>query len=90
MNTWPLSVDSGTLSCVELGGQGKEREFAVVFTTEDGTQFALNGTAEHTGRYQPGNQIYAPGVFSPNPDPDATSLIGYGLSLCPHYRPGEF
>jgi hypothetical protein len=61
---------------VELGGQGKVREFPVVFTTEDGTQYALNGTAEHTRRDQPGIQIYAPGVYDPAPDPDATYLIG--------------
>jgi hypothetical protein len=89
MNTWPLSVDSGTLSCVELRRHGK-RDFAVVFATEDGSQSALNGSAEHTGRFQPGIEIYVPGVYSPNPSPDATSLIGYGLNLCPHYRPGRW
>ena len=89
-NIWPLSVESGTLSCVELDGQGERQDFAVVFTTDDGTQYALNGTAENTGRYQLGRQIYVPGVYSPSPRPDATSLIGYGLRLCPHYRPGDF
>jgi hypothetical protein len=72
---------------VELGSQG-ERDFAVVFTTEDGTQYALNGSAEHTGRYQPGVKIYLPGVYNSSPTPNATFLIGYGLRLCPHYRPG--
>ena len=86
-NTWPLSVDSGTLSCVEVRGHGK-RDFAVVFTTEDGIPYALNGSAEHTGRYRPGIEIYLPGVYNTNPSPDATYLIGYGLQLCPHYRPG--
>ena len=80
-NIWPLSVESGTLSCVELEGQGERQDFAVVFTTDNGAQYALNGTAENTGRYQPGRQIYAPGVYSPSPKPDATSLIGYGLKL---------
>jgi hypothetical protein len=75
---------------VELEGQDRKRAFAVVFTTEDGVQYALNGTAEHTGRYQPGVKIYTPGVYSPQPDPLASGLIGYGLSLCPHYRPEDF
>jgi hypothetical protein len=64
----------------------KQTDFAVVFTTADGVQYALNGTAEHTGRYQPGMEIYLPGVYNTNPTPNATSLIGYGLRLCPHYR----
>jgi hypothetical protein len=86
-NIWPLSADSGILSCVELKGD-RQRDFAVVFTTEDGTQYALNGTAEHTGRYQPGMEIYLPGVYDTSPIPDASILIGYGLRLCPHHRPG--
>jgi hypothetical protein len=85
-NIWPLSADSGTLSCVEVEQHGK-KDFAVVFTTEDGTQYALNGIAENTGRYHPGHEIYLPGVYNPQPSPNATSLIGYGLRLCPHYRP---
>ena len=88
-NSWPLSVDAGTVSCVEFRRHGK-RDFAVVFTTEDGAHYALNGSAEHAGRYRPGVEIYLPGVYNPNPSPDATGLIGYGLSLCPHYRPGRW
>jgi glycine/D-amino acid oxidase-like deaminating enzyme len=74
---------------IRESGAGK-RDFAVVFATDDGTPYALNGSAEHTGRFQPGIEIYVPGVYSPNPSPDATSLIGYGLNLCPHYRPGRW
>jgi hypothetical protein len=85
-NVWPLTVDSGTLSCVEVSQRG-QRAFAVVFTTDDGNQYALNGTAENTRRFHPGVEIYLPSVFSPRPSPDATWLIGHGLQLCPHYRP---
>ena len=60
-----------------------------MFTTDDGNQYALNGSAEHTGRYQPGVDIYQPDALTNNPRPDPTVLIGYGLRLCPHYRPGD-
>jgi hypothetical protein len=82
-----LTVASGTLSCVEVRQHGR-RLFAVVFTTEDGIQYALNGVAEHTRRYRPGAEIYSPGVYDPAPSPDASTMIGYGLELCPHYQPG--
>jgi hypothetical protein len=74
---------------VEVRQRGR-RAFAVVFTTEEGTQYALNGTAENTGRYRPGVEIYVPGVYNPEPSPNASLLIGYGLYLCPHYRPGAW
>jgi hypothetical protein len=85
---WPVVADSGTLSCVEVR-QNDQRDFAVVFTTDDGTQYALNGSAEHTGRYHPGVEIYVPDALTSNPHPNPTVMIGYGLRLCPHYRPGE-
>ena len=83
---WPLTVDSGTLSCVE-SGTGSSKEFAVVFTTESGRQYALNGTASNTGLYHSPTQIWADNPLSGEPK-NATSLISAGLLLCPGYTPG--
>jgi hypothetical protein len=74
-NVWPLTANSGTLSCIEVRQRG-QRAFAVVFTTEDGSQYAL--------------KIYSPGVYKEIPTTSATWLIGYGLDLCPHYRPEKW
>jgi len=44
-----------------------------VFTTDDGTQYALDGSAEHTGRYRPGVEIYLPDALTNNPRPHPLS-----------------
>ena len=86
-NIWPLKVDSGTVSCLEVTTQDGLREFAVVFTTDDGSQYSLNGAAENTGRFHPGLEIYLPDSYA-NGSPDPQQLIGYGLRLCPRYKSG--
>jgi hypothetical protein len=84
---WPLTVDSGTLSCVE-SGTGSNTESAVVFTTESGRQYALNGTASNSGRYHSLTEIRADNLVSGEPK-NATSLIAAGLLLCQGYPPGS-
>ena len=75
--TWPLTVDRGYLRCEQPGR-------AVVFTTERGRQYGVNGVAQ--GRYPSIEPIWAP-------DPDPTmaeagarkgigSLISLGLAMC--------
>lgn len=85
-DAWPLTVDSGTLSCLETGSDART-ELAVVFTTESGRQYALNGTASNTGRYHSLTEIWADNRLTGEPK-DATTLIGTGLRLCPGYEPG--
>lgn len=41
-NKWPLTIDKGTLKCLDYGG--------VVFITEDGRIYGVNGTAKTYGR----------------------------------------
>ena len=61
--------------------------YAVVFTTNDGTQFGLNGTASNTGRYRRLEDIWA--AREDGEYKDATVLIGAGLELCPTYDPAD-
>ena len=75
---WPLTVDRGTLSC---DGPG------VVFTTDDGEEYAVNGTAKGSG--YPGIEP----IWREDPDlalddggpplrVDISPLIDRGLELC--------
>jgi hypothetical protein len=88
-NIWPLKVDEGTLSCLKVGTRTDgEPSLAVVFTTKDGSQYALNGVAFKTGRYHDLRGILAQGQIQPWAD--ATNLILAGLALCPEYVPGRW
>jgi hypothetical protein len=83
-NTWPLTVDRGTLSCQQTDYRGHTN--IVVFTTMRGTKYALNGSAANTGKYHDLRGIWAKSPATEN-DPveryrDATYLIGSGLNLC--------
>jgi hypothetical protein len=84
-DVWPFTVDSGTLSCVEFVRESDGRmQPAVVFTTESGTQYAINQTAANQGIYSDFADIWA---FHPNTKrhKNATVLIQEGLQLCPNY-----
>lgn len=69
---WPLTVDEGTLRCEGAG--------AVVFTTSDGREYAVNGMASGQG-YAEIDPIWrnAPG---PAPKVNIGPLIELGLELC--------
>lgn len=81
---WPFTVDAGTLSCFEVQARGTE--YAVVFTTSDGVQYALNGVATNTGRFPDPRPILAKSPVTGYWE-DASSLIATGHALCPGYRP---
>lgn len=73
---WPLTVDSGDLSCEGSNGFG-----AVVFTDPDGNEYGVNGVAAGQG-YSPIDPIW-------KDDPELAGLkisigplIDRGLSLC--------
>ncbi|HEX2161771.1 MAG TPA: DUF2511 domain-containing protein [Thermoleophilaceae bacterium] len=75
---WPLTVDRGVLSC---DGPG------VVFTTPDGSEYAVNGTAKGAG-YADIEPIWRedPAYDLPDDGPplrvDISPLIERGLELC--------
>jgi hypothetical protein len=71
---WPLTVDSGMLRCEGVG--------AVTFTADDGTTYAVNGTARGLDQWPDIDRIWAD-----NPDVkglkiDISPLIQRGLRLC--------
>lgn len=72
---WPLTVDEGTLACDGENGVG-----AVTFTTEDGKEYAVNGTAKSQG-YDAIEPIWAKGEGA-IPKKDLTPLVDRGLKLC--------
>ncbi|GAB3783882.1 hypothetical protein GCM10027601_17000 [Nocardioides ungokensis] len=75
---WPLTVDSGTLSCDGSNGVG-----AVVFTASDGTKYALNGTAKSSGNYADIRPIWADDkALGYGLKKDISPLIDKGLTLC--------
>jgi hypothetical protein len=84
-NVWPFTVDEGTLSCVTDEGEPDDI-FSVVFTTEGGTQYEVNGNATNTGRYTNPQPIWARDQFGRWKD--STVIIALGLKLCPGYKPG--
>ncbi|KRF25831.1 hypothetical protein ASG95_16135 [Phycicoccus sp. Soil803] len=77
---WPLTVEGGTLSCELVPGEGSTLH-SVVFTTDDGTQYGVNGAAGDLERYREIHDIWAPGVGSALRD--ITGLIAMGTQLCP-------
>jgi hypothetical protein len=70
---WPLTVDSGTLDCWGPG--------AVTFTTEDGTTYALNGTALGWADENGWSRDKQGEIWNPNKG-DIGALIDDGLALC--------
>lgn len=73
---WPFAVDSGILRCDGAG--------SVTFETDDGTVYAINGTALTVGA---GEDIRESDIWLPNPDaPEAKISMGEvierGLELC--------
>lgn len=72
--TWPLTVNRGTLRCEPPG--------AVVFQAPDGSDYAVNGLASSQG-YPDIDPIWAD-----NPDPlipklTLAPILDRGLALCP-------
>jgi hypothetical protein len=79
--TWPLMVDSGTLSCEREPGSSQDM---VTFTNATGT-YALNGAAR--ARAQQKGWFAVQGIWRPNPEVpgtrmDISVLITPGLKLC--------
>lgn len=87
---WPLTIDKGTLKCLDYGG--------VVFITEDGRIYGVNGTAKTYGKtagYSDIEDIWADDLVTKKSlmevgvsEEDATSKISIGpildegLKLC--------
>lgn len=87
---WPLTVDNGTLKCLDYGG--------VVFISEDGRTYGVNGTAKTYGKtagYSDIEDIWADDLEAKKslmeagvPEEDADSkisigpLLDEGLKLC--------
>jgi hypothetical protein len=70
---WPLTVDSGVLSC-EDGGY--------VYFTADGTRYAVNGFAMTKGDAPRINTIWANDPTGLSPRKNIGPLIDRGLALC--------
>lgn len=70
---WPLTVDSGTLRC--------EPPSAVVFETDDGREYAVNGMAATNG-YDEIEPIWAEDPSGNAPRMNIGPLIDRGLELC--------
>lgn len=68
---WPLTVESGTLSC--------QPGRAVVFLAPDGTAYGVNGSAAD---YEDIDPIWAENPGGPGPKKDIGPLITAGLALC--------
>ena len=71
---WPLTVDSGVLSCEGAG--------SVYFTADDGRRYAVNGTAMTAGDAQRINAIWADNPTGLSPKKNIGPLIDGGLKLC--------
>jgi hypothetical protein len=76
---WPLTVDEGRLTCIGSGHAGE-----VVFVAPDGTNYALNGTANsqltHVANI---NKIWANDPrLGPGAKKDIGPLINRGLKFC--------
>jgi hypothetical protein len=68
---WPLTVESGTLSC--------QAGRAVVFLAPDGTAYGVNGTAAN---YEDIDPIWADSGVDYAPKKNIGPLIEAGLELC--------
>ena len=71
---WPLTVDSGVLSCEGAG--------SVYFTADDGRRYAVNGTAMTAGDAQRIDAIWADDPTGLSPKKNIGPLIDDGLKLC--------
>jgi hypothetical protein len=71
---WPLTVDSGTLSC--------EPPSSVTFTTPDGTTYAVNGTAQTLSVAPDIDPIWKDDPDVPGAKINIGELIDRGLALC--------
>jgi hypothetical protein len=67
---WPFAIERGELDCVTP---------AQVILRSGGRAYALNGTAEATGKYRPLAEILPGGKDT---KPHLTRLIDDGLRLC--------
>lgn len=82
-NKWPLTIDKGTLKCLDYGG--------VVFITEDGRIYGVNGTAKTYGKtagYSDIEDIWADDLVTKKslmeagvPEEHASSKMDIGLLL---------
>lgn len=78
--TWPLTIDSGILNCVNNTIQGYEKSYVTI--TFNNTTWALNGSAQNIKAYRPRNEIWKANPEDPGsgmPDP---GIISRGLKLC--------
>lgn len=73
---WPLTVESGTLHCNGGDGVGE------VYLTVDGVNYAINGNAKGTGRYQDVTPIWADDPGTGGLKKGIDHLIDEGLKLC--------
>lgn len=75
---WPLKVDGGVLRC-----DGADRTGAVVFVTEDGTEYAVNGLAKSDDSLADIRPIWANDrELGMGLKKDIGPLIDQGLTLC--------
>jgi hypothetical protein len=75
---WPLKVDGGVLRCDGAAGTG-----AVVFVSEDGTEYAVNGLAEGDDSLAEIRPIWANDrELGMGLKKDIGPLIDQGLALC--------
>jgi hypothetical protein len=72
--TWPLTVDSGTLSC-EPGSR-------VLFTSEDGDVYSVNGLAKGDGDWLDIDAIWADDGSGLGLKVPMSDLTEAGLDLC--------
>lgn len=70
---WPLTVDSGVLSCEGAGA---------VYFTSGGTRYALNGLAQGQGDAPEVDPIWADNPSGFAPKKNIGPLIDRGLQLC--------
>jgi hypothetical protein len=71
---WPLTVDSGVLSCEGAG--------SVYFTSRDGKRYAVNGTAMTAGDAEQIDPIWEEDPRGLSPKKNIGPLIDEGLKLC--------
>lgn len=79
-DVWPLSVESGTLRCID--------GTMVVIDASDGTTYAVNGTANGAKnasgqpRWADVKQVAVQRADAPGLIKDLTPLLNQGLALC--------
>jgi hypothetical protein len=78
-DAWPLTVDTGVLSCIGRKGVG------LVTFTVDGVTYAVNGLAKQGGRWESIDAIWIddPNIkVEPPVKKNIGPLIERGLALC--------